>query len=78
MAPANATGCTVRIKPAVGQVVLAEFQADVDPDDTISCLALLRRTVKVQSWTLGRGKDVAGYRIEAYDAKRWTWITHVP
>lgn len=78
MAPTNATGCKVRIKPAIGQVVLTEFRADVDADDTVSCLALLRRTVKAQSWTLGRGKDVTGYRIEAYDEKRWTWITHVP
>ena len=76
--PVQPTGCRVRIKPAIGQAVLADFRADVDADDTVGCLALLRRTVNAQSFSLGRGKDITGYRIEAYDQKKGSWITHVP
>lgn len=78
MAPVEETGCRVRIKPTIGQAVLADFRADVEPGDTVACLALLRRTVNAQSWQLGRGKEIAGYRLEAYDRRRGTWIEHRP
>lgn len=78
MPPADSTGCRVRIKPAIGQVVLADFRADVDADDTVSCLALLRRTVKARSHQLGRGSDITAYRLEAYDERRWSWVEHTP
>jgi hypothetical protein len=78
MVPTTPTGCRVRIKPAVGQHVLADFQADVDADDTIGCLTLLRRSVKARSFQLGRGKEISGYRLEAWDDRRRIWIEHAP
>ena len=76
--PIDATGCRIRIKPAIGQVVLADFRADVDADDTVGCLALLRRTVQARARQLGRGTTVSAYRLEAWHERRKTWIEHVP
>jgi len=78
MSPIKPTGCRIRIKPAIGQVVLANFRADVEPADTIGCLALLRRTVSVEARKLGRGSQVTSYRLEAYDDRRHVWIEHRP
>lgn len=78
MVTSDSTGCQVRIKPAIGQVVLAKFRADVDARDTVACLALLRRTVRTRTAQLGRGSDVTAYRLEAYDEKRREWVEHAP
>jgi hypothetical protein len=76
--PVQPTGCRVRIKPAVGQVVLADFQADVDPTDTVGCLALLRRTISARAHQLGRGSNMTDYRLEAWDNRKHIWIEHAP
>lgn len=76
--PVTSTGCRIRIKPTVGQVVLADFRADVEPGDTVSCLAFLRRTVNARARQLGRGSDVTSYRLEAYDERARAWIEHRP
>jgi hypothetical protein len=78
MPPVKPTGSRIRIKPTVGQVVLADFRADVEPGDTIGCLALLRRIVAAEARRLGRGSEVTSYRLEAYDDRTHNWIEHRP